>query len=150
MTDVRGRAGIPWEDLDPEIRELVRTLNDLGFPTYHSCSGHRGRADHVHHAPYAAVGFDVQGFAELHRFVAIANATDRIVQRKHPELSFEVVLNWSFEVIFSLDPNEPERLPLVLHVRDLGGEEDRDAAPTPDQLALVATAFRRAGARSKR
>jgi hypothetical protein len=29
-----GRGDIPWDDIDPEIRELVRVLNDLGFPTH--------------------------------------------------------------------------------------------------------------------
>jgi hypothetical protein len=55
-----------------------------------------------------------------------------------------VALNWSAEVIFSLDPNEPERLPLVLEIKELGEEGD-DTAPSPEQLALVAGAFRRAG-----
>jgi hypothetical protein len=86
-----GRGDIPWDDIDPEIR--VRVLNDLGFPTHHSCSGHRGKLEHVHRSRHAEVGFDVEGLGELHRFVAIANAADRKLRKKHPELCFEVALN---------------------------------------------------------
>lgn len=144
MTGAQGRAGIPSDNLDPEIRELVRVLNDLSFLTHHSCSGHRGKPDHLHHSRYAEVGFDVRGLGELHRFVTIANAADRKLQKKHREICFEVALNWSSEVLFFLDPDEPERLPLVLQVKELTEEGD-DTAPTPEQIALLAGAFRRAG-----
>jgi hypothetical protein len=31
---------VPWDDLEPGIREVVRVLYDAGFPTIASCQGH--------------------------------------------------------------------------------------------------------------
>lgn len=39
-----GAPGVPWDELDDEIRPRVRLLNRLGFTTVGSCQGGEGHA----------------------------------------------------------------------------------------------------------
>ena len=126
---------IPWDDIDPEIRDLVRIFNDAGIETHGCCSGHRGARDRKRgqSSGYAYVMFSVRGLAALHRFVAALNAVQRTT-----DLQLDVRLNWDEEVNASLDPGDPERLPFDLEISDLNGKR---RAPTAGQLAHIAAAF---------
>ncbi len=146
---VQQTTQVPWDEIDPEIRDLVRVLIEHGFPTHHSCSGHRAAGgqsqSHNPRAPRmdcAEVGFDVTGLPGLHRLAAALNLVDRALDG---ELLFDLSINWSDEVHCSLDPSAPERLPVLREIQELSDSgEESYLAPHAEQLQRVAVAFKSA------
>jgi hypothetical protein len=138
---------IPWDDIDSEIRELVRVLNAHGFVTLSSCSGHREarrrRVDGDRRYATVSVG-TFEGLEGLHRFMATLNAIDDDLA--DVGIGLGVSLIWSYEVAGGPDPDDPEWIGLELEVREFGGrrgDRTRDRAPTAAQLAMVAEALDR-------
>jgi hypothetical protein len=127
----------PWDDgrIDPTIRPLVEVFNGAGWPTHHSCSGHREDDRGGSLGGQAVLGFSVRGLGELHRLGVVLET----LREALPDLWFGVALSWSAEADVALDLDDPERIPFDLLIQDRAGP--RLAAPTPEQLRDLAGAF---------
>lgn len=102
--------------VDAEIAPLVRVLNEAGFVTLGSCSGH-GEDD-------AYVDLAVCGLGGMRELVRRINALD------HDELPvLDLTLNWSEEVVTACDFEQyPEWVMLSLKIEQ----------PTADEITALA------------
>ena len=76
---------IPWDKIDPEIRTLVRLLNDVpGIRTTSSCVGHPGEGGAADRLISGAIGFIVEDQESLRKLLDILDlrtATPQITLR---------------------------------------------------------------------
>ena len=62
-----------YEKIEPKIRELVRSLNELGIQTYSSCEGHNAAMHYIPHVMFDVRSFDQDGFNKLVLAVGMLN-----------------------------------------------------------------------------